>query len=116
MLEVILGFEHLIRRNVYLKCGRKFKIKYIINISKVSSILGTSTCEVLIVPHVITGCDSVSTFEGKGKFIAFKEMTKDLCYQATFTEMGQLWQVSEDFVKRMGKFVCEMHKGCFINK
>ena len=44
--------------------------------------------------HAITGCDTVSSFAGKGKLSAFKLM-KNVSFQELFARFGLSWEFSD---------------------
>ena len=50
---------------LFQKCGKKTCMK-LIDIEKVAVTLSIDSCRVLIVMHIYSGCNNVSTFAGKG--------------------------------------------------
>ncbi|XP_056285293.1 uncharacterized protein LOC130203290 isoform X2 [Pseudoliparis swirei] len=59
-----------------------------IDITKVSSALGTSVCSALIGIHTFSGCDSTSAFYGKGKKKKFSVACEKGEYLKAFKSLG----------------------------
>ncbi|XP_056267295.1 uncharacterized protein LOC130191667 [Pseudoliparis swirei] len=59
-----------------------------IDITKVSSALGTSVCSALIGIHTFSGCDSTSAFYGKGKKKTFSVACEKGEYLKAFKSLG----------------------------
>ena len=80
--------------------------------------LGDNICNALIGFNAFTGCDSVSTFVGKGKKTAFSLLSKldHLC--ETMKNLGDSPEASDDLFKGCEKFVCTLYggKGFDVNK
>ena len=45
--------------------------------------------------HAITGCDTVSSFAGKGKLSAFQLVKKNVSVQELFARFGLSWEFSD---------------------
>ena len=62
--------------------------------------------------HVFTGCDTVSAFAGKGKVTPLKLASKNEKYISAFTSLGSQLEVSNELVKILEEFTCELyHRG-----
>ena len=95
-----LGHLHKIHGDIYIKTEMKDRSR-ISSLEKVKenneSSLGefryTSEefCEVLVDVHAFTGCDTVSSFAGKGKTKSLKIMKSYQKYFSTFKELGESW-------------------------
>lgn len=99
---------------VYQKCGTQTRTQFL-DIGKLARIMGASVCDALIGLHVFSGCDTVSTFAGRGKISALRQMTSSKTYQVAFSQLGQSWEVpTELFQKLQGshaiKFVCTIYQ------
>ena len=70
---------------------------------------GREIFNALIGLHSFTGCDSVSTFAGKGKIGALKILISNEEARRAFRELGQSWTVSEDLCTLLEKFTCSLY-------
>ena len=61
--------------NIYIKVGTQNRIKHF-NLTEMHAKLGTPICNALLGFHALTGCDSVSSFCGKGKKEGFRNIKK----------------------------------------
>ena len=52
-------------------CCSEIRMKYV-DIPSIGNVLGRNVCEELPGMHAITGCDTGSSFAGKGKLSAFQ--------------------------------------------
>ena len=59
--------------------------------------------------HAFTGCDSVSSFSGKGKQSAVKVILKDEGLCETMRELGQSYTVSEELMEKCEMYVCSLY-------
>ena len=55
--------------------------------------------------HVLTGCDSVSSFKGIGKLKPPKLLLKSPTYCDTLRGLGDDWQVDDDLLDGCEKFI-----------
>ena len=55
--------------------------------------------------HAITGCDSVSSFAGKGKIKGLKLLLKSSEYVDLFSEFGTDWSFTDELFTVVEKFV-----------
>ena len=60
----------------------------------------------LIGLHCFTGCDSVSSFHGKGKVRAVKLMLEESRFINFFSEVGRTFDISEGLMSKAEEFVC----------
>ena len=59
--------------------------------------------------HAFSGCDSVSSFSGKGKMKAFKLMYSKAEHIRTFKELGTTLPVTEELHSRLERFTCALY-------
>ena len=59
----------------------------------------------------LTGCDSTSAFKGKGKVRPMKLVLKSPSFCSTFSKLGESWEVSDDLVTEIERFVCVLYGG-----
>ena len=83
--------------------------KRVLNLTNVHNYLGAEVSDALIGLHCFTGCDSVSAFYGKGKSKAIKLMMGDSDVQKVFKQIGSSFEVSEEVIKAIERFVCKLY-------
>ncbi|KAL8617912.1 hypothetical protein ACOMHN_026489 [Nucella lapillus] len=81
----------------------------LIDIGKVASSLGPSVCTALLGLHAYTGCDSVSSFAGKGKVAALKMLKSKENVQQAFSDLGKDWELSGELFEKLEKFTCKLY-------
>ena len=62
---------HKFPMSLFQKCCSETRMKYV-DIASIDNVLLRNVCEALSGIHAITGCDTVSSFAGKGKLSAFQ--------------------------------------------
>ena len=68
-------------------------------------------CSALIGFHAFTGCDTVSSFAGKGKSKAFKSLLMERNNVTAFKLLGENETITEDLLHQLEHFVCTMYGG-----
>lgn len=63
----------------------------------------------LIGVHAITGCDTISTFSGKGKWKAVQLLQRNERYVRAMASIGEEWAVSEETFKDTEALVCQLY-------
>ncbi|KAL8611827.1 hypothetical protein ACOMHN_041289 [Nucella lapillus] len=58
--------------------------------------------------HTYTGCDSVSSFVGKGKLTALKILKSDQAVQKAFADLGKDWKISPELFEKLEEFTCKL--------
>ncbi|KAL8587495.1 hypothetical protein ACOMHN_000901 [Nucella lapillus] len=81
----------------------------LIDIGKVASSLGPSVCTALLGLHAYTGCDSVSSFAGKGKVAALKMLKSNENVQQAFSGLGKDWELSGELFEKLEQFTCKLY-------
>ena len=71
VFALCVAFSHDISSPLYQKQSTKTRTR-LIDIKKVANAYGPDVCKAILGTHAITGCDSVSSFAGKGKVLALK--------------------------------------------
>ena len=66
-------------------------------------------CNALLGLHAATGCDTVSSFSGKGKVKALKLMMAEDEYARLFYDIGNSWSIDDAMKKKFEKFVCHLY-------
>ena len=118
MFVLCLGHLHEIHGDVYIKTGVKDRSR-IISLEKVKEKIESSLgelgytsdefCEALISLHAFNGCDTVSSFAGKGKTKPLKIMKSQQKYVSTFKELGESWNLEKGLLQNLEEFVCAMY-------
>ena len=88
MMILALAFASKINSNLYQKRDTKNRSR-LVNMTQISKALSTEVSTALIGLHSFTGCDSVSSFAGKGKLPAFKLMKKHERFCKLFVHLGE---------------------------
>ncbi|XP_056290830.1 uncharacterized protein LOC130206756 isoform X2 [Pseudoliparis swirei] len=79
-----------------------------IDITKVSSALGTSVCSALIGIHTFSGCDSTSAFYGKGK-MTFSVACEKGEYLKAFKSLGTHFNLEQSTFALLCQYVCHLY-------
>lgn len=98
-----------VRSNFFLKFG-KLNDKTIVNVKRQGELLGEELVKSLIGFHCFTGCDTTSSFHGKGKCRPWDLLCKSPELQKTFQALGESWEeISSGHFNRLQEFVCEIY-------
>ena len=81
----------------------------LLNISKLSHILSENICQALLGFHSFTGCDTTSSFAGKGKVRPLSLLNKHEVMVNVFIKLGQSGVLCESVYSGLEKFVCMMY-------
>ena len=73
------------------------------------AVLGDRLSQALLGFHAFTGCDSVSTFSGRGKTGPLKQLRKDKQAMDTFINLGKSWDVTQLVNDTLQAFTCHMY-------
>lgn len=86
---LLLSFCRAMNTTIWQKCGSSTRTK-LIDIKKITTVLGEDTCRSPISVHAFTGCDSVSAFAGKKKARMMQKSKK------LSLNLGKEWQLPPD--------------------
>ena len=116
VLLIALPASAQIPDSLFIRTGTKNKVP-IISIDKVkqSLILRYNLQNIdiqlllksLLSLHALTGCDTTSSFSGKGKVKPFKVMLKNQSYIEEFAAFGDVPTVSDEQLEWVQAFVCK---------
>ena len=81
----------------------------IILVNEVCDKVGRETCNLIIGFHAFTGCDSVSSFYGKGKKKAWKVLSENPKGKDAFRILGNEVYPTEDLYEILVEFVCALY-------
>ncbi|KAL8624130.1 hypothetical protein ACOMHN_036133 [Nucella lapillus] len=108
VLVLNIAFCGAIKAPLYQRSGTSTRTE-LIDIGKVASSLGPSVCTALLGLHAYTGCDSVSSFAGKGKVAALKMLKSNENVQQTFSDLGKDWELSGELFEKLEQFTCKLY-------
>ena len=83
-------------------------MKYV-DIASIGNALGRDVCEALLDMHAITGCDTASSFAGKGKLSAFQLVKKNVSFQELFARFGLSREFSGADFTKLPMFTCTLY-------
>lgn len=81
----------------------------IISVNEVCDKVGSETCNLIVGFHAFTGCDSVSSFYGKGKKKAWKVLSENPKGKDAFRILGNEVYPTEDLYEILVEFVCALY-------
>ena len=91
-----------------LSTGRNDKAR-LIDINKAAGLLGRDLCCALVAAHAPSGCDSVSSFYGKGKKKMFDLVKQDVDMQYALTRFGSFFKIDEEVIVKLQELVCKLY-------
>ena len=86
-----------------------YGLQRVLNVRSVLEKYGEQVCLSLLGFHAFTGCDSTSSFRGKGKVGPFSLMLKSSFFTALFAHLGETWTLTEHQLESLEEFVCQMY-------
>ena len=81
----------------------------LISVPRLCEKLGPSICRVLRSLHVLTGCDAVSSFAGKGKKRAFEMVRDSQVMNESAQVLGESLPLSEQSITKLEEVVCRLY-------
>ena len=105
VLIICLSLVQNFACRMYIKCGAKNRERFV-DVQNVAAALGHNVCCALPGMHSFTGCDTVSTFGGKGKINALKLIQKNKKYQDAFTKFGEERSMKTELFNMLQEFTC----------
>ena len=103
-----LAFSFSFDVQIYQRCVSQMNARYV-DIGKIAHAIGQDVCKALPGLHAFTGCDAVSAFAGIGKVKPLKKLLSKQEYQSTFQQLGENWLMSEDLLRQLEAFVCDIY-------
>lgn len=107
VLLLCLAHNRNINSNLFIKCGTKTRVRYI-DVNKVAAAVGQSICDALLGMHAFTGCDTVSSFGGRGKLSPLK-LLRNQKYQDAFAQLGTQWNLTDELINSLEEFTCRLY-------
>ena len=88
----------------------------LIDTSSLAKELTQQYCTALRVLHAFTGCNTTSTFKGKGKIRPIKLVKSKSSFIETFASLGGSWKVFEHTLVELEEFTCLVYKNKYTLK
>ncbi|XP_049337187.1 uncharacterized protein LOC111196954 [Astyanax mexicanus] len=108
ILLILLYHASRINLTILLDHGTGLHRK-LVNVSELAESLGSEYCSTLLGYYVFSGEDCTSAFKGKGKVAPLKKLQQNPRFQKAFSQLGTLWQVSNELQQEMESFTCVMY-------
>ena len=107
ILAIALGVVDKIP-NLYIKRQTPSGVGFV-SVNEIAKNIGNEQSRAIPGYHSFTGCDSVSSFAGKGKKIGLKLMLADERIQKYFSQLGEEWELPEDVFQELARFTCLLY-------
>lgn len=105
---LLLAYVNKIKKHLIFDTGTGNNRRQI-DISIVKDKLSPNVCNALIGLHSFTGCDTVSSFTGKGKIKPFSIMCNDPKLVTCFEKLGTQEELEDTLVRGLQNFVCRLY-------
>ena len=105
---LLLAFSSEINKNLLFDTGTANNRRQL-SISKRCDKTPTKLLQAFLGLHAFTGCDSTSSFVGKGKIRPLSIMKKDEVLLDIFAGLGMQEQIDDSTLKHLERFVCLMY-------
>uniref|UniRef100_A0A8C4NGS3 Uncharacterized protein n=1 Tax=Eptatretus burgeri TaxID=7764 RepID=A0A8C4NGS3_EPTBU len=100
--------SHLVGSQLYFHTGRDNNV-HTIDLQAIQQELGDDIAKAIIGLHCFTGCDSVSSFYGKGKTKAIKLLTQNKSFSHACQMLGESFSITDELVSLLEDFVCKLY-------
>ncbi|XP_028408501.1 uncharacterized protein LOC114531057 [Dendronephthya gigantea] len=100
VLVLCTAMQHVIEKDIYMMTGSGNKFRCI-HINTICEKLGEDTCKCLLGFHAFSGCDSTSSFHGKGKVKVWKTLSENPEFTETFGMLGNMFPPSDLIVSQL---------------
>ena len=101
-------FDAMLVKNLYFATGTG-KNQRLLNLTNISTTLGTKLASNLIALHAFSGCDSTSSFYGKGKKKAYTTLTNQPSASTALAKVGTSYELDMSIMPAIENFVCAMY-------
>lgn len=95
-------------KKLYLFTGKGNHMRYI-DLSTAAASLTPDFCESLLGLHALSGCDSTSSFYGKGKRKFYHHFNEDATSHRALASLGREFKVPSNVNSNIEKFVCKLY-------
>ena len=100
--------------SLFLETGTLHKHK-VVDVKQICSALGQEVITALPGLHALTGCDTVSSFAGKGKKVALDLVKQDATLACPIQELGLTVPLPVESITPLETFVCKLYKSAAEN-
>ena len=102
-----MAFTPKLKCPVYLKLRSKTCTEYK-EVNKAADALGLDICACLLGLHSFTGCNTMSSFAGRGKVSALGLLSHEE-NMATRQSLGQSWDLSNESIQQLETLTCSLY-------
>jgi len=102
-----MAFTPELKCPLYFKLESKTGTEYI-EVKKAADARGHEKCACLLGLHSFTGCDTVSSFAGRGKVSALRLLTHEE-HMTTLQSFGQSWDLSDESIQKLEALTCSLY-------
>jgi hypothetical protein len=106
---ISLSKQESCQANLFFATGKKDQER-ILDIRCMVEQVGPAVCASLIGLHAFTGCDSTSSFHGKGKATFFHLVKENDRFVMALTQLGQSFNVESELISPLEALVCQAYK------
>ena len=105
---LMVAMEQNFSADLYFVTGNQNHSR-IISLKKVCDKVGSEICNSIIGFHTFTGCDSVSSFHGKGKRKAWKVLSDNTKSKEAFEILGNEVDPTDETCEMLMEYVCALY-------
>ena len=105
---LMLAMQQYFIADTFFMTGCQNKSR-IIAVNEVVKSVGRETCDMIIGFHAFTGCDSVSSFYGKGKRKTWKVLSSHPNGRDAFKTLGDAVHPTEELCQMLIEYVCALY-------
>ena len=108
VIVIATSFYYTLNVELYTLVLNSSSLK-LLNVGSVASVLKESCSKALIGLHAFSGCDSTSSFFGKGKQKFLTTLMKSPSWQSFFSSLGTSWDAAASLQQQCEKVACELY-------
>ena len=112
VFSIAISKADIISVPIYMKRGTQNRTRFL-DITDISTNLGSDRSESITGIHAFTGCDLVSAFPGKRRVAALQVLRKHPSFQKTFSMFGEEIEVKYRSLLKKFHFVFDFEHICF---
>eukprot|EP00794_Sanderia_malayensis_P012433 gene12433-13718_t len=103
-----IAMQHTIHKELFMMTGTGNKFRCV-PIKPIVRVLGENLSKYLPGFHAFTGCDSNSSFYGKGKVKAWKVLQTHPRFTESFSSLGRSFPPPDRLINELNKYVCLLY-------
>ena len=105
---LMVYFSSSIKSELWLKTGVKDRARYI-NTSTIAQEMGSTLTSLILPVHALTGCDSVSSFSGKGKVKPWRMVVEEPVTHSGLDSLGDNSELTPRLTDAIEAFVVALY-------